>query len=288
LKLKDLQNLFHQELDTIYGIDEVNGFFYLLTEAFYNVSRMQLALDPHLTITKEEQNPISEALDRLKKEEPIQYILGETEFFGLKFQVNSNTLIPRPETEELVAWILEEVKGKEEVKILDIGTGSGCIAIALAKNIENAQVYGLDVSAKALELAKKNAFLNAVTITFIETNILNASSAEQVSVASTFDIIVSNPPYVRNLEKAKMMPNVLEHEPHLALFVEDNNALQFYKVITKLAVHNLEKNGRLFFEINEYLGNEMIQLLNENSFEDVQLKQDVFGKNRMIKGTKSI
>lgn len=294
MKLKEIQNIFHQKLDAIYGKDEVNSFFYLLIEFFCDFSRIKLALEPDKSISKTEESFIFQALQRLKAEEPIQYILGETEFYGLPFKVNKHTLIPRPETEELVEQVLNCYSGrgeKSQLSILDIGTGSGCIAITLATNLPKAKVYALDVSAKAIEKAKENAILNKVEVTFVEASILETENAKQRLLnhclePHTLDVIISNPPYVRNLEKQEMRPNVLENEPHLALFVEDNNPLQFYEAITKFAVENLKPKGELYFEINEYLGKEMIALLEENNFEDIELKQDVFGKDRILKGRK--
>ena len=232
------------------------------------------------------------ALKALKNHEPIQYIIGQTEFYGLPFYVNENTLIPRPETEELVELILsnttannhlELVEVNNQFNILDIGTGTGCIAISLAKQLPNANVSAIDVSAKALEMANKNAQLNQVDINFIENDILKICNSELDS-ATKFDIIVSNPPYVRQLEKQQMQDNVLNHEPHLALFVEDENPLIFYRAITQFATKNLKPNGELYFEINEYLGKEMMALLEAFGFKNIQLKQDLFGKDRMICG----
>tara|TARA_R110001583_G_scaffold166524_2_gene319283 strand:+ start:327 stop:1181 length:855 start_codon:yes stop_codon:yes gene_type:complete len=278
--LKDIQNIFHNELDTIYDSTEVDAFFYRLIDSFYGVSRLQLALNQAYKI--EETDEIDNALILLKKEKPIQYIIGETEFFGLIFKVNENTLIPRPETEELVDWILKEGTDRA-VNVLDIGTGSGCIAIALAKNMPNAKVYALDISKAALKTAKLNADLNKVKIEFIEADILTIGHAELVSVSHKFDVIVSNPPYIQEKEKPLMKPNVLNNEPHLALFVKDENPLLFYEAITEFAIHNLTKNGQLFFEINEYLGRKMIRLLIDNNFKNIELKQDILKKDRMIK-----
>lgn len=286
MKLKDLEKIFHNHLDTIYGKYEVSSFFFLCIDSFYNISRLQLALDRDLSITKAEQQPVFDALEALKNEKPIQYILSETEFYGLPFKVNENTLIPRPETEELVSLVINSVTSSAVEKfqeILDIGTGSGCIAISLAKNIKNAQVYAVDVSAKAIEKAKENAVLNEVEVNFIECDILKARQAELVSVSHKFDVIVSNPPYVRNLEKPEIQNNVLNNEPHLALFVEDNNPLIFYKAITELATKKLKPNGQLFFEINEYLGKETKQLVESLGFKNVEIIKDMFSKDRMLK-----
>jgi len=285
MKLKDIQYRFHQKLDSLYEIEEVDSFFYLLIDEYYSVSRLQLALD--LDFAVEDDQKILEALHLLEEEKPIQYILGETEFYGLPFKVNEDTLIPRPETEELVEWIIKESKHyNSEIRILDIGTGSGCIAVALAKLIDNVKVYALDISKDALKVARKNTELNAVSVEFIEADILNINQSVFAS-ESHFDIIVSNPPYVRDKEKELMKANVLNNEPHLALFVKDENPLQFYKAITDFAVEKLNENGRLFFEINEFLGKDMIRLLLKNNFKNIQLKQDIFKKDRMIKGEKN-
>ena len=285
--LKEILNVFHKELDTIYGNNEVDSFFNILIDYYLNLKRITLVMQPEYTISKEEEQPLFEALSRLKLEEPIQYILGETEFFGLVFKVNQNTLIPRPETEELVQWIIEDYKDNlEQIKILDIGTGTGCIPISLAKNLPKAKVKALDISTKALKVAKQNAELNAVEVDFIEQNILDTYHTELDSASQKFDVIVSNPPYVRELEKAEMKGNVLKHEPELALFVDNTNPLIFYKAITEFATHSLKAGGTLYFEINQYLGAEMIQLLEDFNFKDIELKKDMFGNNRMIKGVK--
>jgi release factor glutamine methyltransferase len=287
--VKDLENIFHETLDAIYGKEEVTSFFFLCTDAFYNITRFALALDRDLSITKEEQQPVFDALEALKNEKPIQYILGETEFYGLPFKVDENTLIPRPETEELVQLIIDchsERSKNDKPSILDIGTGSGCIAISLAKNIGNAQVSATDVSAKAIKKAKENAVLNEIEVNFIEGSILDKPQWELLFQDLKFDTIVSNPPYVRNLEKAEIQNNVLNNEPHLALFVEDDNPLLFYHAITEFAVEKLKENGQLFFEINEYLGPETKTLVEDFGFKNVEIIKDLFGKDRMIKADK--
>ncbi|WP_407557667.1 peptide chain release factor N(5)-glutamine methyltransferase [Winogradskyella sp. 4-2091] len=287
--LKELQNIFHIELDAIYGQHEVNSFFYLCTEHYLNIARIQLTLEPELAITKPETETFFKALEHLKQQKPIQYLLGETEFFGLPFKLNENVLIPRPETEELVDLIIRSHSEQSEaskLKILDIGTGSGCIAISLAKNLPNAEVYALDVSPDALKMAKQNAELNKVNAHFIEASILDETCHSALDAASKFDIIVSNPPYVRNLEKQEIKPNVLNNEPHLALFVEDDNPLLFYKAITAFAEKILKSKGQLYFEINQYLGEETKALLTNTNFEAVKLLKDLNGNNRMLKGKK--
>lgn len=292
MKALDLKQIYHKELDTIYGKNEVASFFFLCLEHFLDVPRIQLSLEPEFTLKKNEAELFLKVLDELKLQKPIQYILGETEFFGLKFNVNKNVLIPRQETEELVDLILKcnSERSEEPLKILDIGTGSGCIAISIAKNLPNAEVYAVDISDEALEVARENARLNKVNITFIKADILNEANWSSFSTPETsklkFDIIVSNPPYVRNLEKQEIQANVLDNEPHLALFVEDTNPLIFYKTITKFAVNNLKPNGQLYFEINQYLGEQTKQLLVDASFAKIELIKDLNTNDRILKGTK--
>jgi release factor glutamine methyltransferase len=296
MRLKEVQNIFHSELDAIYSKDEVDSFFYLLTEEFLGMQRLAFSLQPEFTITKEEEQPLFEALSKLKLEQPIQYVLGKAEFFGLPFKVNEHTLIPRPETEELVEFVIKGSKFKvynsdisksktENFKILDIGTGTGCIAISIAKNLPNAQVFAMDISKDALKVAKENAELNETNVIFLESDILNRDSWNLAFSDLQFDIIVSNPPYVRNLEKDEMKNNVLQNEPHLALFVEDEHPLVFYKAITEFAAKYLNNHGQLYFEINQYLGKEMVVLLEESGFQNIELKKDIFGNDRMIKAT---
>jgi release factor glutamine methyltransferase len=291
MRLKDVQDIFHKELDAIFGKNEVSSFFNILISHYLKLNRIALVLEPDLTISKEEEQPLFEALSRLKHEEPIQYIIGETEFYGLPFKVNEHTLIPRPETEELVDWIIKchsEQSEESKLNIIDIGTGTGCIAISLAKNLPNARVYALDVSEEAIKIAKQNAALNKVDIHFIKADILSNETWNLEFKNLKFDIIVSNPPYVRNLEKQEIKNNVLKHEPHLALFVEDTNPLQFYKAITDFAIDKLVKNGLLFFEINQYLGDETKRLLQDKGFLEIELRPDIIGNNRMLKGNKNI
>ena len=287
MKLKDLEQLFHNELDSIYGEEEVAQFFFMCIETFYNFSRLDLALNTNLSITTEEQPKMIEALNHLKAEKPIQYLLGGTEFFGLTFKVSPDTLIPRPETEELVELIINTTKTEfpetEKLNILDIGTGTGCIAISLAKNIEGAKVNAVDISPEALKIATENAEGNQVEVNFIQQDILDKTEALKINNLGPLDIIVSNPPYVRELEKQEIKPNVLENEPHLALFVSDENPLVFYKTITEIAEKQLKPNGLLFFEINQYLGKDMIDLVEGYAFKNVELIKDGFGNDRMLK-----
>jgi release factor glutamine methyltransferase len=283
MNIKEYRTQFIRQLTPIYDAGEAESFFYLILEEKKQLKRIDLALHPDLVFSEEEIGVWNAILEQLKHEIPIQYLLGKTSFYRLDFEVNAAVLIPRPETEELVEWILESQKSKPEsqkVKILDIGTGSGCIAISLAKNLPDATVFALDVSEEALATAKINAANNSVNVTFIHQNIL-----ETEDLLQQFDIIVSNPPYVRNLEKEEIKKNVLENEPHLALFVADNDALVFYKKIAQLAQKNLLPNGQLYFEINQYLGKEMVDLLEKMNFKTVELRKDIYGNDRMTKAS---
>ena len=246
-----------------------------------NLKRVDLALQPDLEFSTMSISKWDSYLKQLQLEIPIQYLLGTTCFYGLDFEVNSKVLIPRPETEELVEWIIESVAERyqnKKVKILDIGTGSGCIAISLAKNLPKAQVFALDVSTEALFVAKGNANKNGVNVVFIQKDILTTIDLEQ-----EFDIIVSNPPYIRNLEKIEIKKNVLENEPHLALFVADEDPLLFYRKIADLALKNSAKGAQLFFEINQYLGTETVKLLRSKGFDNIVLRKDLYENDRMIK-----
>jgi release factor glutamine methyltransferase len=281
MNAKQYKIKFIETLEPIHGVDEAESFFYLILEDKFQLKRLDLALDPSFEFSAEAMKILEELVTQLKTEIPIQYLLGTTEFFGLPFMVNENVLIPRPETEELVDWIVQEdkkIERQKQIKILDIGTGTGCIAISLAKNIPNAAVFAIDISAEALEVAKKNAEINTVTVTFLEKNIL-----ETDDFLGQYDIIVSNPPYVRNLEKQEIKKNVLDNEPHLALFVDDLDALIFYRKIASLATKILNEGGQLFFEINQYLGKEMVDLINISGFADVELRKDIYGNDRMTR-----
>ena len=278
--LKEYRDYFKKELIALYDEKEIESFFYLVLESFHQKRRIDLALNQELELDSMQLLRWESVLVELKTQKPIQYILGETEFYGLKFFVNKNTLIPRPETEELVRLIISDTKTSKKtvpIRILDVGTGTGCIAISLAKNIMDSAVFGIDISTKALETASQNAKINEVQVVFIEKNILSTEDLEE-----QFDVIVSNPPYVRNLEKAEISANVLDYEPHLALFVDDTDALLFYRKIAQLAMINLSQNGKLYFEINQYLGKETVALLEKTGLKNIALLQDIYGNNRMI------
>lgn len=283
MKIKQYRTQFIKELSPFYDAYEAESFFYLILENKHKLRQIDLALNHELTFSDSDLAIWGGFLYELKKEVPIQYLLGKTNFYGLDFEVNENVLIPRPETEELVEWIINENKKEEKykkIKVLDIGTGSGCIAISLAKNLPNAEVYGIDVSKKAIETAKRNAINNNVDVTFMYLDILNTDV-----LACNFDIIVSNPPYVRNLEKEEIKKNVLNYEPHLALFVDDNDALVFYRKIAVLAKNGLSPKGQLFFEINQYLGKEMTDLLEKMNFKNIELRKDIYSNDRMMKSS---
>jgi release factor glutamine methyltransferase len=282
--IKEFRTHFNRELSAIYPQTEIDSFFYLLIEEKLKLQRIDLAIQPNIKISVENLDFLNTALARLQQQEPLQYIIGKTEFYGLPLKVTKDTLIPRPETEELVEWIISEVSEFQSYKtakysILDIGTGSGCIPIALAKNLPNATISSIDVSTNAIAIAKENAILNAVDVNFTEKDILSVEKLSQ-----QYDVIVSNPPYVRELEKVEIKPNVLENEPHLALFVEDNNPLLFYSKIADLAKKHLTRNGVLYFEINQYLGKETVEMLTKKGF-TTELKKDLFGNDRMTKST---
>ncbi|NND63388.1 MAG: peptide chain release factor N(5)-glutamine methyltransferase [Flavobacteriaceae bacterium] len=279
MKLNELKRHFAGELDSLYPSEEIQSFFSLLSEEYLNMSRYEVAINSEISLSEENMAKFKSAIHRLQQQEPIQYIMGKTEFYGLPFIVNEHTLIPRPETEELVSWILEEVSQiKTPLKILDMGTGTGCIAISLAKNLANAMVTALDISEEAIKTSHENAKINVVKVEFMHRDVLNIKVLDR-----KYDIIVSNPPYVRQLEKREMNSNVLDYEPSSALYVSDDDPLLFYQKISKLAFTHLTENGRLFFEINEYLGKEMESLLLDEGFTNVEIRKDIFEKDRMIK-----
>jgi release factor glutamine methyltransferase len=276
--IQEFKKYFFSELSHLYPETEIQSFFTILIEFKLHLSRIQLALEHNFELENDDLDFLQNALLKLKNQIPIQYIVGETAFYGLMFKVDKNVLIPRPETEELVEWIIQNHKKNESLKILDIGTGSGCIAISLAKNLPNAQVYALDISAEALDVAKKNAAMNAAKVDFIQADILTLDK-----LPDTFDVVVSNPPYVRESEKDQMQQNVLSNEPHIALFVKNENPLLFYDKIAELAKNHLTENGVLYFEINQYLGSETIDLLKSKGFKNIELKKDIYGVDRMVK-----
>jgi release factor glutamine methyltransferase len=251
---------------------EVASFAYLSIEKILGYSKSDCIIHSNQELTNDNIISFENIISDLKQNIPIQYILGEAHFYDLKFKVNSSTLIPRGETEELVQYILLH----DFISVLEIGTGSGCIAISIAKN-SNSKITAIDNSLEALEIAKSNAILNSVKINFVLSDIFNFSDTKK------YDLIVSNPPYVLESEKKIMDKNVLDYEPHNALFVSNNNPLVYYKEIAKIATNNLNKNGLLFFEINENYSKQIIELLSNLNFVDIELKKDINGRNRIIK-----
>lgn len=277
MNIKEYRAFFLDTLSKAYDAAEAESLFYICLEELKGWKKVDLAMNSNTELDRIELVKWNEVLTQLEQERPIQYVFGNAHFYGLEFFVDENTLIPRPETEELVEWIINENKGKKDIKILDIGTGSGCIAITLAKNLPEAKVYAIDVSKDALAKARGNAVRNEADVTFIEKDILVADSLPE-----SFDIIVSNPPYIRNLEKQEIKNNVLQYEPHLALFVDDNDPLLFYRKIAKLGGQNLLVNGKIYFEINQYLGPQTVSMLEEEGYKNVILKKDIYGNDRMV------
>lgn len=277
------------QLQTIYEISEAESIANMVFEEILYIKKQHIFfLDKQINDAEIEQ--LNTILNKLLTHEPVQYVLGIADFFGLRFRVNKQVLIPRTETEELVALIIKEVRNLKlqndaVFNILDIGTGSGCIPIALKKNLPFAQVTAMDISTDALEVANENAFLNKTNIEFIEGDILNS----QFSIPnSQFSIIISNPPYITQNEKLKMQKNVLHFEPHLALFVSDDNPLLFYNVIADFAKLHLTQNGKLYFEINENFGMEIKIMLENKGYDEVIIVKDLQGKNRVVVGSNNI
>ena len=274
MTLQDFKLKMISELSSIYEMDELNSIFNLLAEDYLKIPRSKILLANEIDLNESNQNLFSSALERLKTHMPIQYVLGKTIFMNLEFKVNSSVLIPRPETEELVRLMLkEDLDGKE---VLDIGTGSGCIAISLTKNIYNAKVSALDISKDALEVALENAELNNVNIEFIHADIFEYQSDKK------YDVIVSNPPYVLESEKMLMKQNVLNYEPEIALFVDDINALKYYESVIKFSLNNLNSQGQIFFETNENYKDELNKLAQNYEYNIIEFKLDINDKNRFL------
>jgi release factor glutamine methyltransferase len=285
MQFKQLSQKFITELAALYDPEEAQAIFLLTIQYFFNYSRADYILKKETIIAEDHILKLNNVLNELLLGKPIQYILGETVFYNLPFKVNSSVLIPRPETEELVEWIISICSSQpitvhaQLQTILDIGTGSGCIAIALKKNLKNTKVFALDIAEDTLLTAKQNAALNNVDIEFIKDDILQTSIS---NLQTQYSIIVSNPPYVKEDEKPDMHHNVLANEPHRALFVSNEDPLIFYKAIVDFALKNLAEDGLLFLEINEYLGKQTVDLLKYKQFKNIQLRKDMQGKDRMI------
>lgn len=277
--IKKLISEIKSELENTYPIEEIEGFIKLIFEYYCNYSSTDLLVNSEKEICNNLQTNINQVILALKKHRPIQYILGETEFYDLFFKVSPSVLIPRQETEELVDLIIKE-NHYDSLCILDIGTGSGCIAISLAKNIFGSTLFAIDVSNEALSIAKENATLNNAEVSFFQKDVLSLNE----KLEQKFDIIVSNPPYVTNSEKHLMQSNVLDYEPHLALFVSDYDPLIFYKAIVNFSIDHLNTRGKLYFEINESFGSETADLLLNAGFKSVMIIKDLNGKDRIVRG----
>ncbi|MCP4520395.1 MAG: peptide chain release factor N(5)-glutamine methyltransferase [Cytophagales bacterium] len=270
------------QIQEIYEEREAQNIAQWLTEDLFKISQFQILNNESIPWNENKEQSLSEAIERLKQYEPLQYISQQADFFGHTFKVSPNTLIPRPETEELVALILSETNNQDALNIVDIGTGTGCIPITLQSKLKRAQIYGLDISQKALEVAQENNKLHQTNVDFQRKDIL----AEDLKTLPSLDIIVSNPPYIKEEEKKEMAKNVLDHEPHLALFVPNDSPLLFYIRITELAQQSLKKGGKLYFEIHESYGQETAQMMKSKGFEQVEIIQDLQGKDRIVKGIK--
>ena len=277
MTLIEYRNQFFQTLDSKIDKKELEEFFFWLIEHYCGVNRLKYILDQNYLVCDSQKSNLLMAIQLLEKNMPIQYVVGESEFMNLKFYVNNKVLIPIPETEELVSWVL--IDKPINKKILDIGTGSGCIAISLAKFLKSSKVTAWDIDQDIIDLAKKNSSLNKVKVLF------EIQDVNSIKTNKKFDIIVSNPPYICNSEKHSMKNNVLLFEPHKALFVEDKDPLFFYSKIIDFAKSNLNANGSVFFEINENQNKSVSKLLIKAGFYDIELKKDFRSKNRIIKAS---
>jgi len=267
-------NTLQSELATIYDEREASNIATIVFEDAFGIHNAAIS-EKEFSSTNQEK--FTRILSELLQKRPWQYVLGEADFYGLRFDVDEQVLIPRVETEELVNYIIEKHKN-QAASILDIGTGSGCIAVTLQENLKDATVLGVDVSAGALALAKQNALKNNSATQFQQLDILDVKASQKLP---KYDVIVSNPPYIQQTEKHLMPQHVLTYEPQLALFVTNNDPLQFYKAIADFALQHLHPNGWLYFEINEYFGKEVLNLLKDKGFADCELVQDMFGKDRI-------
>ncbi len=262
---------------TIYDEREADNIVELLFEHYMQWTRLELRSNQEQRLSESDLLKFHSALKQLRKNVPVQYVIGEVEFYGLTFRVNPSVLVPRPETEELVDLVVKE--NKKCKSLIDIGSGSGCISISYKRNAFDSGVVALDVSEKALDVVKQNSKLNNVVVDTIQMDILKWGD-----LSRKFDVVVSNPPYVLNSEKDKMEANVIDHEPHLALFVEDSDPLLFYHCIADFALAHLNESGRIYFEINELYGNEVAQCLQVRNFKDIRIVKDINGKDRIVAG----
>ncbi|MCF8302881.1 MAG: peptide chain release factor N(5)-glutamine methyltransferase [Bacteroidales bacterium] len=283
--IKEYREWFKEELLAYYDEREIDAFFLRLMEEWEELDRITLAMEPGYELSEKSVDGLPLVVEQLKRYRPIQYILGKAWFYDLELEVNEHVLIPRPETEELVQWIISNLASRknEKLRILDIGTGSGCIALALKNHFPQAEITAIDMSASSLEVAKRNAENLELPVNFQQIDMMEK---EQTARLAAYDVIVSNPPYVREQEKAFMQKNVLDYEPENALFVPDSDALKFYRLIADFCVKHLIDNGTLYLEINEAMPNELIELLKEYQFSDILVKKDINEKARMVKAEK--
>ena len=277
--VNEIITYYQEKLSELYPSNEIKNITEMMFEHFMGWDKMTLRSNSKSSLSESELLLFHQALKRLSKNEPVQHITGKVEFYSLPFKVNKHALIPRPETEELVDLVIKECSGSET--ILDIGTGTGCIPISLKKQLKNTIVYGVDVSADALAIATDNAALNSTEVTFVKEDVLQMSSIEN-SIKKEFDVIISNPPYITNSEKRLMNENVLTFEPHIALFIDDDDPLLFYDKIGHLAYDNLSSGGKLYFEINEHYGNQTMKLLKSIGFSDIRILKDLQNKDRIV------
>jgi len=268
-----------------YPDNEIQNFIYLIFEHLLNYTKIDIHIKSNEIISRRVEKQIYEIVNDLKNNKPIQYIFKKTEFYGLPFRVSANTMIPRQETEELVGWIIKDNQdNKSKYTILDIGTGCGCIAIVLARNLTYCSIEALDISKKAINMAKTNAKMNNASVRFFRYDILEY---ETKKVKRNYDIIVSNPPYILESEKFTMPGNVLYYEPHKALFVPDNDPLVFYRAIAKFGLQNLKCKGILYLEINEALAKQVAEELVKHNYGNIIIGKDINGKDRIVKASKA-
>ncbi len=280
MNIKTVQKSVLSQLSPFLGEGEARAVVNLLLRHYTTYNSLYINLNPFTEIDQETIERINKALKELLEDKPIQYVLGETVFCNLPFMVDNSVLIPRPETEELTSWIIEE--NHQARRLMDICTGSGCIAVSLANYIRGSRVYAVEISRNAIEVANRNASLNKVKVDFIQHDVLDPDFSDFID--DKFDVIVSNPPYVRTMEKMYMHKRVLDYEPEPALFVEDDNPLLFYDAILKFGQTHLMNNGKLYFEINEHFGKEVVYLYKQYGYTEICLKRDIHGKDRMVSG----
>jgi release factor glutamine methyltransferase len=295
MKLSEAEQLMKEQLRGIYDETEAAKISDLAMESISSYGKTERISKKSEELTEEQKQKYSRYLHRLKEHEPIQYVSSKTWFYGMELYVNKNVLIPRPETEELVDWVIKDLKAASKdvferrpmeadettvLKILDVGTGSGCIALALKKSMPKAEVWGCDISDEALTVARRNGSSLNIRVDFQAMNFLDEAQQKQLP---TVDIIVSNPPYVPMKDKDQMDANVLNHEPHTALFVPNDDALVFYKALAQFAKKRLYANGSMYMEIHEDLGKEVVQLFEKEGYSNIQVRKDMQGKDRMVR-----